>query len=512
MMTSTGSPNNLIRLRVEIERERRRRAQPGAGVGDLLAQYRDDPGRFINDLIIIDDAQPGEDTADLATMPFHLWDAQKELLGAVVSERLLLILKARQLGISWLLLAYALWLCLFRAGRLALVFSIGQAEANEMLRRVHVMYWRLPPEVRSALPSVLKDNTEEMAWDNGSRVLSLPARKTAGSGYTASLVILDEFAKNQWAREIYTAVKPTIDGGGKMVILSSAHGAGNLFHEMVEKAQQALGRFAFRFLPWWSRPGRDQSWYAAVAADAVDESHMKQEYPATPDEAFEATEVDAFLPSMALWDACLDPNIPPLSPHEPCILAVDGSESNDTFPLIIVSRHPLDPVRFAVRYVNVFVPIPGVVLDDSKVEAEVRRLVAAYAIQEVAYDRAFIGQLMRRLTTQAPGGPAPIAVPCEPFNQNQSRLVSDKELFDLITGRRLAHNGDPVLRAHIANANKKVDADGHIRIVKRTYALKVDGVVCLSMGCARAGELLEMPAPGFSMSYDTRTQQGRRRG
>lgn len=33
MMTSTGSPNNLIRLRVEVERERRRRAQPRAGVG-----------------------------------------------------------------------------------------------------------------------------------------------------------------------------------------------------------------------------------------------------------------------------------------------------------------------------------------------------------------------------------------------------------------------------------------------------------------------------------------------
>lgn len=476
------------------------------GVGDLLAPYRDDPARFINDLIIIDDAQPGEDTNDLATMPFHLWEAQKELLGSVISERLLLILKARQLGISWLLLAYALWLCLFRAGRLALVFSIGQAEANEMLRRVHVMYWRLPEEIRQALPRLIKDNTEEMAWDDGSRVLSLPARKTAGSGYTASLVILDEFAKNQWAREIYTAVKPTIDGGGKMIILSSAHGAGNLFHELVEKAQQQLGRFVFRFLPWWARPGRDQAWYAEVASDAVDESLMKQEYPATPDEAFEATEVDAFLSSMALWDACLDPDIPPLSPHEPCILAIDGSESNDAFPLIIISRHPLDPVRFAIRYIRIFTPIPGVVLDDSIIEAEVRRLVASYAIQEVTYDRALIGQLMRRLTTQTEGGPPPITAPCEPFNQQQSRLVADKGLYDLITGRRVAcaNTGDAaVLRSHIANANKKVDADGHIRIVKRAYALKIDGAVCLSMGAARASELLEIPT-GFSLPYDGR--------
>jgi phage FluMu gp28-like protein len=52
-----------------------------------------------------------------------------------------------------------------------------------------------------------------------------------------SLVILDEFAKNPNAAQLYTAVKPTIDGGGKMIILSTANGAGNLFHEMVEKAQ-----------------------------------------------------------------------------------------------------------------------------------------------------------------------------------------------------------------------------------------------------------------------------------
>lgn len=500
-----------------VERERarahqvaRRSASAAQAGGDLVAVYRDGPGAFIHDLIIIDDAQPGEDAADLATMPFHLWDAQKDLLEAVVSERLLLILKARQLGISWLLLAYALWLCLFRAGRLALVFSIGQAEANEMLRRVHVMYWRLPANIRAALPSVLKDNTEELAWGNGSRVLSLPARKTAGSGYTASLVILDEFAKNPWAREIYTAVKPTIDGGGKMIILSSAHGAGNLFHELVEKAQQALGRFAFRFLPWWSRPGRDAAWYAGVAADAVSDSHMKQEYPATPDEAFEATEVDAFLPSMALWDACLDPSTPLLGPHEPCVLAIDGSESNDAFPLIIVSRHPASPERFAVRYVTIFTPIPGVVLDDTAIETEVRRLVASYAIQEIAYDRALIGQLMRRLTTQTVGGPPPIAVPCVPFAQQQPRLIADKGLYDLITSRRLAQNGDATLRAHIANANKKADAGGHIRIVKRTYALKIDGAVCLSMACARAAELLEMPASGFSLPYDGRTGARRR--
>jgi hypothetical protein len=341
-----------------------------------------------------------------------------------------------------------------------------------------------------------------MVWNNGSAIHSLPSRKSAGSGYTASLIILDEFAKNENASKLYTAVKPTIDGGGKMIILSTANGAGNLFHDMVTRAQQGVSRFAFRFLPWQARPGRDAAWYADVAADAEDSSLMKQEYPADPDEAFEASEVDAFI-DMALWDACKE-ELPPLDPHEPCVLALDGSESDDAFPLVLISRHPLDPVRFAVRKCHIWTPIPGIVLDDALIEAEIRDWCSRYAVQQLAYDRALIGQLIRRLTTQTAGGPAPITVPVEKFNQGADRLIADKGLYDLITQRNIAHDGDPLLRAHVANANKKRDTSGHIRIVKRAHALKIDACVCAAMGAMRAAEILEMPATGFSLVYDSR--------
>lgn len=457
---------------------------------------------FIHDLVIIDDAQPGD--GELATMPFHLWPAQEELLKEIEVELLFLILKARQLGISWLVLAYALWLCLYHPGRLALVFSIGQAEANEMLRRVHVMYWRLPADVRATLPKLLKDNTEEMAWDNGSRVLSLPARKNAGSGYTASLVILDEFAKNQWAREIYTAVKPTIDGGGKMIILSSAYGAGNLFHEMVEKARASLGRFAFAFLPWTARPGRDAAWYAGVAADAVDESHMKQEYPATAEEAFEATEVGAFLSSITLWDAC-NGDIAPLDGHMPCVLALDAAESNDTFATGLVSAR--DAQTLEVRYAHAYVPEPKQKLDFNEIEIDVRELGQRHAIRELAYDPFLLGQFVGRLQKPAtlyrtddtekafplafPAFPAP----CVPFHQGVQRLIADKALHDRIGTRTIVHDGkNEELRQHIKNANKKVDAEGRkLRIIKRVYAQKIDLAVMLSMACARAAEVLDVP-------------------
>jgi len=458
----------------------RRRAAPQRAGG----RYRDDVAAFIHERIVIDDAQDIGDGQ--GTMPFHLWDAQKDLLEAVLSERLLFILKARQLGISWLVCAYALHLCLYRPSRVVLLFSIGQDEANEMMRRITVMYERLPQELKAELPSVTKSNTEEIAWANGSQIQSLPARKSAGSGYTASLVILDEFAKNENAAALYTAVKPTIDGGGKLIILSTANGTANLFYDMCQRAISGAGRFAFRFLPWHVRPGRTQEWYNATAADAVDASLMKQEYPATPDEAFEATDVDTFLPSITLWDACRDDDLSPLDAHTPCVLALDGAESNDTFASVIVSKHPSDPNRLAVRYVRPYVPLPGVPLDFDSIEADIRALVQSYAVQQIAYDPFLLGQMIRRLTT----GAHPIRTVCEPFPQQAARLEADKGLYDLITQRRIAHDGNAELRQHLANANRKVDQESRkLRIVKRTYQLKIDLAVALSMGCARADAL-----------------------
>lgn len=451
----------------------------GAASGGVGVKYREDVAGFIHECVIIDNAQPDDTDAALSTMPFHLWDAQKELLGDIAGERLLLILKARQLGISWLVCAYVLWLCLYRPGRLILMFSIGQDEANELMRRVHVMYWRLSEDMRRELPAIVKDNTEEMSWSNESRVQSLPSRKTAGSGYTASLIVLDEFAKNERAKELYTAVKPTIDGGGKMIILSSAHGTGNLFHEMCERAQKGVGRFVFRFLPWWVRPGRDDAWYAAVSADAVQSSLMGQEYPATPDEAFSATNSERYLPSILWWDACRE-DLPALGEREPMVLGVDAGVSNDYFALVGVTRHPVRYQDAAVRFARVWKP-QGHPLDFTAIQQEIERLCDDYSVMQIAYDRTQLHQMMTDLGRR---------VWTDVFSQQGDRAVADKQLLDLIQARRLAWATDmpdaAELRQALDNADRKVDAvDRQLRIDKRKDSLKIDAAVSLSMAVSR---------------------------
>lgn len=247
---------------------------------------------FTHEYLQIDEPQPATDAHDLPTTgvtPFHLWPSQRTVMDTLRAERMVLMLKARQLGISWVVCAYALHTCLFNAGQQGLIFSKGQLEANELIRRINVMYLRLPEWMRARLPALMRENSSELAWSNGSRVLSLPATPNAGRSLTASFVVLDEAAFLAWAEQLYTALKPTIDGGGKLIILSTANGVGNLFHRLWNRAAAGYGSFTPIFLPWTARPGRDAAWYQRVVEDADDPATVPQEYPATPEEAFLVT-------------------------------------------------------------------------------------------------------------------------------------------------------------------------------------------------------------------------------
>jgi hypothetical protein len=281
LRTLSRTPPGLIRAEIE-----RRKAHDRAK-GPEYARCAADPAHFTDRHCVIDDAQGHGDGG--GTMPFRLWAAQREALAALHAGRRVVILKARQLGISWLCCAYALWLCLFHPGKVVLLFSKGQLEANELIRRVRALYDRLPGWLRAACPLGRPPNTRAIHWANGSRIESMPATPTAGSSYTASLVIMDEAAKMAHAEALYASAKPTIDAGGQLIVLSTAFGVGNLFHRLWTRAVAGLNGFTVVFLPWHARPGRDDAWHARQVAEANDPSACLQEYPADPTEAFIAS-------------------------------------------------------------------------------------------------------------------------------------------------------------------------------------------------------------------------------
>jgi hypothetical protein len=81
---------------------------------------------------------------------FELWQAQAQTLQTMAGSRKLVILKARQLGISWLSLGYALWLMLFQAPATILLFSLREEESKELLWQRRNLMPAMRPETDRA--------------------------------------------------------------------------------------------------------------------------------------------------------------------------------------------------------------------------------------------------------------------------------------------------------------------------------------------------------------------------
>src|SRR6185295_18716980 len=120
---------------------------------------------------------------------------------------------------------------------------------------------------------------------------------------------------------------------------------------------------------------------------------------------------------------------------------------------------------------------PGKLLDFEPIEQEIYRLANNFSLVEVPYDSYQLAYMANRLRQNG--------VNAKEFNQQKPRLLADKNLQLSIVSRQMAHDGNPLLRQHIDNADIVKHGEDGIRIIKRAQSLKVDGVISLSMARER---------------------------
>jgi hypothetical protein len=150
-----------------------------------------------------------------AWLPFELWPAQRWMLVQLQRCRQLAVVKARQLGLTWLILGYELWLMLFHAAATTAIFSRTETDATELLDfRLKGMYSHLPAFLRCR--SVAVDNRTRWELSNGSVAMAFPT--TGGRQYTFSFILVDEADHQPDLAGLMTATKPAIDAGGSMCI------------------------------------------------------------------------------------------------------------------------------------------------------------------------------------------------------------------------------------------------------------------------------------------------------
>jgi hypothetical protein len=258
-------------------------------------------------------------------LPFHLWPEQRRVADLLQANRLVVVLKARQLGLTWLVLAFALWLMLFHPIATVLLFSRRDEEATDLLAvRLRGLHDHLPPFLQ--VSGFTTDNDHEWALTSGSRALAFPT--TAGDSYTATLAIVDEADLCPDLDQLMRAVKPTTDGGGRMVLLSRSDKSKpqSPFKRIYLAARQGLNQWLAIFLPWHARADRDTAWYEAQRHDVLARTgsfdDLAEQYPTTDTEALAPRELDKRIPAAWLQQCLAERTV--LTPPPPEAPAIPG--------------------------------------------------------------------------------------------------------------------------------------------------------------------------------------------
>jgi hypothetical protein len=214
---------------------------------------------------------------------FDLRPAQIETIEAWLCERQTVVLKARQIGFSTLVSIYCFWLTYFYEDRAVIMLSKTERDAALLLQHANYSYRFMPDWLKLIGPVVSRTQTK-LSMSNESYVESLPSASDPARGRTAFLIVVDEIGQLPNSDEAWAAIEPVADVGGRIILLGTANGEGNLFHRMWVGAQNGTNRFKGVFFPW-SASERDDAWYEAKKQE-LPAWQLAQEYPSNPDEAF----------------------------------------------------------------------------------------------------------------------------------------------------------------------------------------------------------------------------------
>jgi hypothetical protein len=198
-----------------------------------LINVADNPWHFFTEFVFTQDPRRG-------VSRYPDYDYLREFLWVMHHERMLLVPKSRQMLVTWSVVAYALWLALFRRSGDYLFLSRNERCAAELLDRARFILDHLPPFMQ---PKRKTNSAEEIEFAKiGSRILSLPATPHGPRMYSPTAVFWDEMAFTPFDEQIWTALKPALDSGGQFIGVSSSGGPMNLFARMVSPTDDGRGR------------------------------------------------------------------------------------------------------------------------------------------------------------------------------------------------------------------------------------------------------------------------------
>lgn len=188
-------------------------------------RYARNPWEFLRDCVYtldqVDQAHPIKPfPTDLEYLEFltHVWQR----------EKLIAIPKSRRMTCSWLFIALYTWDTIFHTGRYNAFVSKKEDDSGELVARAEFIFNKIP---RWRIPRPLLPKLENGKMSKQPPILNFPEINSKIQGFpqgadqmrqfTFSRMLFDEWAFWEQAQTAYSAAKPTLDGGGSLVGISS---------------------------------------------------------------------------------------------------------------------------------------------------------------------------------------------------------------------------------------------------------------------------------------------------
>lgn len=230
-------------------------------------------------------------------VPFLLWAEQVMVLHTMETALRLIVLKARQLGLTWLALHHAFHMLAFDpVTPVAKILALSKKgeDATKLLKRARRINELLPRYLRVEEQEETKRSLSKFGVVNRGEMVSLTSNPEDARSETASYVIWDEaaFTRNGQAETTLTALNATLGTRGRLCVISTGNGPpeapgnGQTFARMWQNARAGEGDLVPVFLPDSVHPGRTEEWRRNERKRYITEEDFRKEHPETEDDAF----------------------------------------------------------------------------------------------------------------------------------------------------------------------------------------------------------------------------------
>lgn len=177
-----------------------------------------DPWAFVRDCVWTRDEASGM----VRRYPAH--EYAELLVRRWQSLPILVVAKSRRMVITWLMVACNVWLAMFSPlSKVAFMArKLGRTETEgscELVRRARFIVQHLP----ASLPAQeMEYSVGLLRFANGSEIVALGEGEEQARQHTFTSVLADEVSFWEHAYETWVALRPTIEGGGRITAVSSA--------------------------------------------------------------------------------------------------------------------------------------------------------------------------------------------------------------------------------------------------------------------------------------------------